>query len=47
MMPLVSYIALVVVLLGAVCISSGYILTKALHKAREAIKNRGKKEADA
>lgn len=47
MMYISSYLALVIVLLGAVCILSGNILVKALHKLRTAIKRKHAQEAEA
>lgn len=37
MIPITSFFALIIVLLGAVCISSGYVLVKALNRLRTAL----------
>lgn len=45
MIPITSFFALVIVLLGAVCISSGYVLVKALNRLRTAWTNKKKGES--
>lgn len=39
----ISFLALIVVLLGAVCISSGYVIAKALNKLRTIWKTKTRK----